>query len=320
MLLSFLQLVLRLLLILDGSIQQLFRIILAHLRLRLLLLLLVLLVLLLILLLLVFLIVLLLVVVALLVLLLVLLLFLLLMLAENQVIACLIIAGVQTEGILIGLYRFAIHLMRLADDTHIMIGLGLTQRIGFQLGSTLELRHSGRILLLRHQGITQIIDGLRVLGVLLNSFPIRHLCVGIVTTTEQFVTLTDILTVGLGVRGKRKEERGKRNADKQKNSQCLSILLPLSTFHFSLKQRQILQQRVTTIQDTDLQNQQQDRQNAHSLELFVELTIDSCRGLFLRQFIKFIVQLLLGGTVVLHMDIGTTAGLSNLLAHLLVQS
>ena len=108
----------------DSGIQQLLGIILTHLGL-LLLLLLILLFFLLILLLLVFLIILFTIVITLLVLL-VLLLFLLQMLAEYKVVTRLIIIGVQPESIFIGLNSFTIHLVRLTDDTYIMICFGLT--------------------------------------------------------------------------------------------------------------------------------------------------------------------------------------------------
>ena len=115
----------------------------------------------------VFLVIFLIVVVTLLVLLLVLLLFLLLMLTENQIIACLIVSRIQTKGTLIGLNGFTIHLMRLTDHTHVMEGFRLAQRIGLQLGGTLKLHDSGRVFLLSHQGIAQVEDSLRVLGILL---------------------------------------------------------------------------------------------------------------------------------------------------------
>ena len=161
---------------------------------------------LLILLLLVFLVVLFLVVVAALLVLLILLLFLLLMLAENEVITRLVVSGVQTEGILVGLDGLTIHLMRLADHTHIMEGFCLTQGVRLQLRGILKLHHSRRVLLLRHQGITQVEYGLRILGILLDGLTIRHFCIGIVATAEEFVALTDILAVSLG-KSRSKERR-----------------------------------------------------------------------------------------------------------------
>ena len=207
---GFLQLILRLFFVLDGGIQQLFSILLTHLGLLLLLLflvvLLILLIFLLILLLLIFLVVLLLIVITTLLVLLILLLFLLLMLAEHEVITRLIVSGVQTEGILVGLDGLSIHLMRLADHTHIMEGLCLTQGVRLQFRGILKLHHSRRVFLLCHQGIAQVEHGLRILGILLDGLTIGHLCIGIVATVEEFVTLTDILTIGLSVRGKRKEK------------------------------------------------------------------------------------------------------------------
>ena len=94
-----------------------------------------------------------------------------------------------------------------------------------------------------------------------------------------------------------------------------SLFTPLVSF----KKRQILQQRIPTIQNTNLQNQQQNGQDTHSLELFIILTINGRRRLFLRQLIQFIIKLLLGCTIILHMDIGPTSSLSHLLTHILVQ-
>ena len=85
--------------------------------------------------------------------LLVLVLLLFLMLAEHEVIARLIIVGVQTEGILIGLDSLAILLMRLTDDANVMEGLRFSQGVGFKTCSILELLYSGRVFLLGHQGI-----------------------------------------------------------------------------------------------------------------------------------------------------------------------
>ena len=188
-----------------------FSILLTHLGLLLLLLflvvLLIFLIFLLILLLLVFLVVLLLVVVATtLLVLLILLLFLLLMLAEHEVITRLVVSGVQTEGILVGLDGLTIHLMRLADHTHIMEGLCLTQGVCLQLRGILKLHHSRRIFLLRHQGIAQVKHSLRILGILLDGLTVGHLCIGIVSTAEELVALTDILTVGLS-KSRSKERR-----------------------------------------------------------------------------------------------------------------
>ena len=177
-----LQLLLRLLLVLDGGIEQLLGIVLAHLGLGLLLLLLiVLLVFLLVrLLLILLLVVLLLVVVASLLVLLLLILFLLLMLAEHEIVTGLVVLGIQTQGILVRLDGLTVHLVGLTDDTHVMVGLCLAQGIGLQTGCSLELLHSGRVLLLCHEGITQVEGCLRVLGVLLNRLTIGHLGIGII--------------------------------------------------------------------------------------------------------------------------------------------
>ena len=91
-------------------------------------------------------------------------------------------------------------------------------------------------------------------------------------------------------------------------------------FGFMLKQGDILQQRVATVEDTDLDDEEQERQESESLELFVELAIEGRCGLLLREFVELVVELFLSRRVVLHMDIGATTGLSQFLTHLLVES
>ena len=171
LLLGLLHAVLRLLLLLHGSIQQLFGILLAHLRLGLLLLLLLLLLVLILLL--IFLVVFLLIILVLLVLiLLILVLLLLLTLAENEGITRLVIIRTQAQGILVGLDGLTIHLVRLTDDTQIMERLVLAHRIGLQLGSALKLYHCRRVLVLRQKRIAKVVDSLRIARILLDSLPI----------------------------------------------------------------------------------------------------------------------------------------------------
>ena len=87
----------------------------------------------------------------------------------------------------------------------------------------------------------------------------------------------------------------------------------------ALKEGDLLQQRVTPIEDTDFNNQQDQGQQGKGLELLVKLTVKGSRSFFLGEFIEFMVELLLGGTVVLNMDIGTTTGLGNFLTHLFIE-
>ena len=87
----------------------------------------------------------------------------------------------------------------------------------------------------------------------------------------------------------------------------------------SLKQRKTLEQGVAAVEDADLEDEQQEGEDAEGLELFVEIAVDRRGSLLLGQFVEFIVELLLGGTVVLHMDIDAPTGSSQLLTHLLVE-
>ena len=121
-----------------------------------------------------------------------------LMLTEHEVITGLIIVRVQTEGVLIGLDSLTVHLMRLTDDTDVMEGLSLAQGIGLQTRSGFELFNGNRVFLLSHQSIAEVERCLRILGVLLNGLTVSHLRIGIVATMEEFVALTNILTVTLG--------------------------------------------------------------------------------------------------------------------------
>ena len=130
--------------------------------------------------------------------LLLLILLLFLMFTEHEVITGLIIVRVQTEGVLIGLDSLTVHLMRLTDDTDVMEGLSLAQGIGLQTRSGFELFNGNRVFLLSHQSIAEVERCLRILGVLLNGLTVSHLRIGIVATMEEFVALTNILTVALG--------------------------------------------------------------------------------------------------------------------------
>ena len=132
------------------------------------------------------------------------------MLTEHEVIACLVVVGIQTEGILISLDGLAILLMRLTNHTNIMESLSLSQGITLQACSILELFHSCRVFLLCHQGIAQVKGCLRILIVLLHSLTIRHLGIGVITCMELFVTLADILAIGglrpCGTKGEKNNE------------------------------------------------------------------------------------------------------------------
>ena len=120
------------------------------------------------------------------------------MFAEHEVITGLIVGRVQTEGVLIGLDRLTVHLMCLTDDTDVMEGLRLTQGVGLQSRGGFELLNGDRVFLLSHQSVAEVERCLRILGVLLNGLTVSHLRIGIVATMEEFVALTNILTVALG--------------------------------------------------------------------------------------------------------------------------
>ena len=202
-----------------------------------------------------------------LILLLVLVLLLFLFFAENQVIAGFIVVRIQAQGILVSLDSLAIHLVRLTDHTHVMIGCSLTQRVGFDAGSLLELLHSRRILLLSHQRITQVIGCLRILGIFFYGLTIRHLGLIVLPHTELLVTLAVILAIGLGA-----------GSDGHQQQSYGSSGLLLRT-----EKRQALEQRIAAVEDANLENEQQQCQNGHSLELLVELAVNGTGSLFLSQ-------------------------------------
>ena len=300
----FLHLVLRHLLVLNGGIQQLLGIVLTHLRLLLLLLLFVVfLIFVLIFLIVLLLVVFLLIVLIVLILLLILILLLFLTLTEHQVVARFIVIRIQAQGILVGLDSLTIHLVRLANHTHVMIGSRLAQRVGLDAGSLLKLLHSGRVLLLGHQRITQVISSLRILGIFFYGLTIRHLGLIILSHAELLVTLADILAVGLCA--------GSHSHQQQQHRSHLLL---------RAKERQALEQRTATVVDTYLEDEQQQCQDSHSLELLVKLTVNSAGSFLLREFVEFVIQLVLCRTVVLHMDIGTATSLSHLATHILVES
>ena len=182
----FLHLALRILLLLDGSVQELFSIIFAHLVLIVLILLIVLvlvvlifivlvlvfiLILVLILILLVFVLVFILIVLILIVLLVLLLVFKQ-FLAEGKIISGCIVLRIAAQGVLITSYGLRILLMLLHDHTHVVVTSGASNLVRFQFRSILKLYHRHRILLLHHQGAPQIIDSLRILLILGDSLAI----------------------------------------------------------------------------------------------------------------------------------------------------
>ena len=193
--------------------------------------------------------------------------------------------------------------MGLTDDTDVMESLRLSQGITLKTSGILELLHSGRVFLLRHQGISQVEGGLRILAILLYSLTVGHFGIGIITGMELFISLTDILAI----RCLRRCSEGHHQEGNHGN------------LFLSLKERDILQQRVATIEDANLEYEEEQSQKAKSLELFVKLAKHGGRGLFLRQFVELIIKLLLCRTVVLYVDISTAASLSHLLTHLLVK-
>ena len=88
--------------------------------------------------------------------------------------------------------------MRLTDDTDVMEGLRLAQGIGLQTRGGFELLNGDRVFLLSHQRIAEVEGSLRILGILFDGLTVSYLRIGIVAAMEEFVALTDILTVTLG--------------------------------------------------------------------------------------------------------------------------
>ena len=143
---------------------------------------------------------------------------------------------------------------------------------------------------------------LRITVVLLQCFTVADLRIGEVSTTKELIALTDILTVGLchSTHGYQHEQQGD------------STLL-------RAKERYILQQRVLALQDANLGNDKQQRQDSECHELLVEVAIDGTINLFLRQFVKFSIQLVLSTAIVLYVNESTAASLCYLATHLLIE-
>lgn len=93
-------------------------------------------------------------------------------LAEGKIISGCIVLRIAAQGVLITSYGLRILLMLLHDHTHIVVTSGASHLVRFQFRSILKLYHCHRILLLHHQGATQIIDSLRILLVLGDSLAI----------------------------------------------------------------------------------------------------------------------------------------------------
>ena len=258
--------------------------------------------LLLVLLLLVFLVVLLVLLLILVLLVLVLLLVLQLVLAELEVVACLVIGGVQTERLLVGLDSLAEHLVLLADDAKVMEGLRLAQGVCLHLAGCLKLLDGSRVLMLRQQGVAQVVVGLGITVVLLERLAVAHLGVVKVAGTVLLVAVTQVLAVGLCRSTHRHQHK----------EQCHSTFL-------SAEERHALEQRVLALEDAHLQDEEQQRQDAKGPELLVEVAIDGTVNLLLRQFVELGVEQVLGAAVVLNVDEGAATGLCHLTAHRLVE-
>ena len=209
--------------------------------------------------------------------------------------------GIQAQALLIGLDGFAEHLMALADHTHIVECHRLAQVIGLNLGRLLELSHRRRVFVLCQQRITEVVEGLRVAVVLLQSLAVADFGIGIVARHELLIALAHVLTVGLC--RSRQGYQSKQQRDGR----------------FATKQRHTLQQRVLAFQQADFDDEQQQRQDTERLELLVVVAVDGGLRLLLREFIELVVEQILGVAVVLDVDIGTAACRGNLLTHILVQ-
>ena len=123
-------------------------------------------------------------------------------LAEGQVIARLVVVGIVAKRLLIGFDGFAVLLVLLADDTHVMISLGTAHGVGLQLGSSVKLAQGQRVLTLHQQGIAKVVVSLRVAGILLDSLAVQHLSLSTVALAELLIAVTHQLAVGLGMGGK----------------------------------------------------------------------------------------------------------------------
>ena len=132
--------------------------------------------------------------------LLILLLLFLLTLAEFQVVTGLIVLRIVAQRLLVGFYGLAEHLTLLTHHTHVVVGLSPADGIILLLGSSLQLTHCRRILMLAQQCRTQVVVGLWVAHILLHGLTIGHLCIGEVALTKHLVALSDELTVVLCLR------------------------------------------------------------------------------------------------------------------------
>ena len=203
----FLNLVLRLAFVLHCSIQHLFGIFAAHLvllRLSLLLFLLLLFLLFLLLLLLVLLLLVLLVlVVALLIL--VLLLVLQLALAEDKVIAALVVGRVATKGFLVCLNGRSELLLALQDDAHVVEYHVATPLVVFRLRNLLVEPHSFLGFTLPQESVAQVVVYLRAARILLEALLVLHLCLVIDRVAILAISPADVVAPILRAHSEHKE-------------------------------------------------------------------------------------------------------------------
>ena len=228
---------------------------------------------------------------------------LLLALAELQVVAGLVVVGIQAQALLVGLDGLAEHAVTLADEAYVMVSLRLAQVVGFHLRSLVVLHDGGRVLVLGHQRISEVVEGLRVAVVLLQSLAVADLGVGKVAATVLLVALSHIQPVRLGTH---------THGHQQQCDGGYGLLL-------GTEQRDTLGQRVLALQQANLDDEQQEGQYAKGLELLVVVAVDGALRLLLRQLVELLVQQVLGVAVVLDVDVGTAASGSYLLTHILVE-
>jgi len=190
-----LQLLLSLLFLLTGSFEHLFHVVAAHFWLILfLLILLILLLLILLLLILLFLLLFFFILVVLLILLtLILRLVLLFLHALHEVVACIVIVGIESQRLLVGFNGFAIELMGLCDVAHVVIGLSTSDGVLLCRSSLFEIGYGERVLALQHQRVSDVEEGLRIAGIAVESLAIGGLSLIELLVSEEPVALLHVL-------------------------------------------------------------------------------------------------------------------------------
>ena len=128
----------------------------------------------------------------------------LLTLTQGQIVACLVVVGIVAKALFIGFDGLGIHLMFLANPSHIVERHRLATLVGFEFSSVFKLHDGRRVFLLHHHRAAEVVNRLRIALIGRQRLLIFHFGLVVFLLPIEFVALSDMLSVGLCV-GRRDE-------------------------------------------------------------------------------------------------------------------